>query len=216
VTDGVAVRGQRRRGGVDLLDPPEPQLAALVLDVVLEQLDDPPLDPERVALRGDALAVQGAEHPVGVRLEHRHRAVRAVRHRALEVAGLRLERATVHERLEHPPPAVVEREREDPAAPQLRVRHADLPSRARLRHRRADRHDGVVAEVPHRGGHLLDRAGLEERRGQADRRLRRADLLDRAQVHVAPARDDPAVAHLSRPATCASARRPRSAWRRRW
>jgi hypothetical protein len=65
------VGAQRGRGGIQLLDAAMPELAAVVDDVVLLELLDPPLDSERVAAGRQAPALHRAEHAVGVGLEHR-------------------------------------------------------------------------------------------------------------------------------------------------
>ena len=51
VPDRVAVRAERRGRRLDLLDPAVPEVAAVVDHVVVEQLLDPALHAERVALR---------------------------------------------------------------------------------------------------------------------------------------------------------------------
>ena len=71
VADGVAMGAERTRGGVELLDPAVPEVAALVGHAVAEQLLDPELHPVGMALRRKPPPLECAEHAVGVRLEDR-------------------------------------------------------------------------------------------------------------------------------------------------
>src|SRR5256714_10386351 len=89
VGNGEAVGGERHARGLDLLDAPVPQVAALVEHVVVVQLIYAALDAERMALGGHAPALEGGEHAVGGRLEHRGLAERALAHAAAEGAALR-------------------------------------------------------------------------------------------------------------------------------
>ncbi len=78
MADGVAVGAQGARRCVDFLDTAVPEVPALVGDVVVQELVDPHLHPERVALGRQSASLQGVEDAVGVRLEERELVVDAL------------------------------------------------------------------------------------------------------------------------------------------
>src|SRR5215210_8284770 len=86
---GVAVRAERGRSRIDLLDAPVPEVAAVVHDMIALELLDPQLYPERMAAGGQTVALEGAEDAVGIRLEGRGVAVGALRDRSLRALLVR-------------------------------------------------------------------------------------------------------------------------------
>src|SRR5437588_8921354 len=85
------------RGGVDLLDAPVLEPAAVVEHLMPLELLDPDPDALRVAPRRQPPGAQRAEDPVGIRLEDGRLAERPLGYRALGVGDVRREHAELAE-----------------------------------------------------------------------------------------------------------------------
>ena len=161
----------------------------------------------RVALRGQPATPQGAEDRVGVGLEDGSLAEGAVRHGPLGAVIGRLEAPEWEERLPQPARLVVRRSWSHAALTQ-EVVAGTAPSRG-CRRRPDPQHE--IAQSRELGGDLSGAARLEEHRGEQDRRLRTADLLEHHELEEAAGGDHSAVMHVgpTLPDSRAGARRPR-------
>ena len=91
--DREAVRAERRRGGLDLLDAAIPQPAAVIDHLVVDQLADTALDAERMAPRRQPPVLERAEDDLRVRLEDRRVLERSLRDVPLIGVGIGSEHA---------------------------------------------------------------------------------------------------------------------------